>query len=97
MPPWARRSAPRRGMQSAVDRCIAVGSLVHGSDDQAQNHAIAAVSHPRASAPEIDGCQERLLRVERSNLSVPGFQGTVGEGPVSGAELPERESTRSTG
>ena len=43
------------------------------------------------------GCQERLLRVERSNLSVPGFQGTVGEGPVSGAELPERESTRSTG
>ena len=34
MPPWARRSAPRRGMQSAVDRCIAVGSLVHGSDDQ---------------------------------------------------------------
>jgi len=36
---------------------------------------------PTATAPHSDS-------TERSNLSVPRFQGTVGEGPVSGAELP---------
>jgi hypothetical protein len=65
MPPWARRSAPRRGMQSAVDRCIAVGSLVHGSDDQAQNHAIAAV-------PRLSGATASSRTVEPLRSRVPG-------------------------